>query len=720
MFSRLGIQAKLILLVLAVCLFAIGVIGYIGYTSGRDALFASIHERLVGIRTSKQKLLQVKLDGLRDITLAGAQGPRILRAMSAFSEAYRELESKPVPNEVDDGLTRFYKEKFLPDLEASVGAVPVFDLLYPRSFAARHLQYWYIAKNPNPYLQGQLLDASEGDDSPYAAAHRAYHPAIAALVTRFGFEDLMLVDPDTLDIVYTYQKTVELGTNLDTGPYAQSNLGELVRNVQKNMDQGDYKFTDFDFYRPNLNKPAAFVATPIFEDNRMTGILVVQYPVDNINRVLSGDKAWEKEGLGKTGEVILVGPDHLLRSKTREMSEDPIAAVAHYRAIGIPPRTVDAIERTGMVSLLLSSKSQPALEAIAGREFLGVSGDYRGVSVLASSAPIDLEGLQWAMIAKIDAEEAFAPIREYGRRLLATATALVLGTTLLAALLARGFSRPVRRLTDAAKRIAAGQTDVAIKIKSTQEFHELGDAFGMMVQNLRAKSEQLEQKVRENEQLLLNILPGPVAARRLLAGADEEQVSDTYSDVTVLYAEILGLDNGNVPPDLILMLLNDLIIAFDEAAERAGVEKVKSIGSTYMAVCGMSVQRPDHTNRVIEFALQLQRIVDRFNRERGTHLSLQVGINAGLVVGGIVGRDKFIYDLWGDTVNVARGLSSLNEDSVGIHVTRSVFDRLQDLHTFEPGDPVNLKGKDTIETWTLASISARPTPSASTARRSQP
>jgi class 3 adenylate cyclase len=141
------------------------------------------------------------------------------------------------------------------------------------------------------------------------------------------------------------------------------------------------------------------------------------------------------------------------------------------------------------------------------------------------------------------------------------------------------------------------------------------------------------------------------------------------------------------------------VVAFDEAAERYGVEKVKTVGASYMAVCGLSEQRPDHTPRVVEFARELPRIVTRFNQERGTSLRVEVGINTGPVVGGIVGRRKFIYDLWGETVNIARGLGSDGEAS--IRVTEEVRDRLRDLHEFEGPAEIEIKGKGRVSVWAV-------------------
>ncbi|MGH9891119.1 MAG: adenylate/guanylate cyclase domain-containing protein, partial [bacterium] len=207
-------------------------------------------------------------------------------------------------------------------------------------------------------------------------------------------------------------------------------------------------------------------------------------------------------------------------------------------------------------------------------------------------------------------------------------------------------------------------------------------------------------EVRENEELLLNLLPGSAAARMR---EGEMRISETHDDVTVLFAEVAGFSelSGSLPPDRALELLNDLIVAFDEAAERHGVEKVKAIGTSYLAVCGLSVQRVDHAQRMVEFGLDLLRIVRRFNPERGTDLGVQVGINSGAVVGGVVGRTRFIYDLWGETVTVARAIKEEDESVLGIHVTEGVRDRLQDVHEFVPASEIEVPGKGKVDVWSV-------------------
>ena len=258
---------------------------------------------------------------------------------------------------------------------------------------------------------------------------------------------------------------------------------------------------------------------------------------------------------------------------------------------------------------------------------------------------------------------------------------------------------PIRKLTEGARQISAGVDDVRVEVDTRDEFNELAQAFNDMSASLKTKTEQLRQKVRENEELLLNILPAPVATR-LHEG--DFHATQSFADVTVMLASLAGFEeiSQTEGANISLSLMQDLVLTFDEAADKFGVEKVKTVGSSYLAVCGLSVQKPDNTGRIIEFARELVRIVHRFNRERNKGLVVEIGINTGPVVGGIVGRYKFIYDLWGDTVTIANSLKS--EGVTSIKVTHEVYERMHDLYSFVAADEFKIKGKDSFRAWTLA------------------
>ncbi|MFM8222706.1 MAG: adenylate/guanylate cyclase domain-containing protein, partial [Planctomycetaceae bacterium] len=368
------------------------------------------------------------------------------------------------------------------------------------------------------------------------------------------------------------------------------------------------------------------------------------------------------------------------------------------RRAGVADGILRTIERQKNGLLALRVETEGVKEALAGREGLATYQDYRGELVVGSYAPFDFGSNRWALLAEMDTAEAFAPIQAFGRRVVMTTAGIALATTLLGLLLSNLFIAPVRTLTAAARRIAAGEVGAQAEVNTRDEFRSLADAFNDMSRGLKEKTQQLQQKVRENEDLLLNILPAPAAARLREGDANPTQ---SFCDVTVLYAEVVGLLEltDRLGSEKGLQLLHDLVVAFDEAAEQLGVEKVKTSGATYLAVCGLSVQRPDHTSRVVEFAQELQRIVERFNRERGSDLRLQVGINAGPVTGGVVGRNKFIYDLWGDTVSVARGLRKGQTD--GVRLTRSVYDRVADQYSLSEPEQVDLPGRGSVESWSL-------------------
>ena len=119
----------------------------------------------------------------------------------------------------------------------------------------------------------------------------------------------MLVDPETLDVFFSVEQSAILGTNLRTGPYASSRVAELAQGLQHSQNVDDYMVADFEAHYPLLGSPKAYVGTPIFDGPRMTAIMILRLPIEPISNALSGNRQWQAEGLGRTGEVYLLGPD---------------------------------------------------------------------------------------------------------------------------------------------------------------------------------------------------------------------------------------------------------------------------------------------------------------------------------------------------------------------------------------------------------------------------
>jgi len=272
-------------------------------------------------------------------------------------------------------------------------------------------------------------------------------------------------------------------------------------------------------------------------------------------------------------------------------------------------------------------------------------------------------------------------------------------TVVTALLMTRQILRPVDALVRAARRVAAGDLAARVEWKWKDELGMLADTFNSMTKSIREKTELIEQKNAENESLLLNILPSMIA-ERLKKG--EQSIADGFADVTVLFADIVDFTafSAQTPAAELVSLLNDLFSQFDAASQRRGVEKIKTIGDCYMAVCGLPEPRPDHARVMTEMALDLLRILDEFNRQRGANLQVRIGLNSGPVVAGVIGSTKFIYDLWGDTVNVASRMEASGVPGA-IHVTESVYQELCGTYTFEERGLIDLKGKGKLRAWIL-------------------
>ena len=209
----------------------------------------------------------------------------------------------------------------------------------------------------------------------------------------------------------------------------------------------------------------------------------------------------------------------------------------------------------------------------------------------------------------------------------------------------------------------------------------------------------LEQE--RSERLLLNVLPAPVAAR---LKQRQDVIADGFPDVTVLFADLVDFTRRSerIAPEQVVQVLNDLFSAFDQLAERQGLEKIKTVGDAYMVAGGLPDPLPDHARAVAVMALAIRDEVARHADPSGRPLAVRIGIgiDTGPVVAGVIGRQRFIYDLWGDTVNTASRMESHGVAGC-IQVTARTYQRLRDAYRFERRGPIDVKGKGEMVTYFL-------------------
>ena len=215
----------------------------------------------------------------------------------------------------------------------------------------------------------------------------------------------------------------------------------------------------------------------------------------------------------------------------------------------------------------------------------------------------------------------------------------------------------------------------------------------------QAYLDQLRLEREKSERLLLNVLPKSIADR-LKQG--ETTIADSFPDVTVLFADLGDFTRRSteVPAPELVHLLNEIFSKFDWLAELHLLEKIKTIGDAYMAVGGLPMPRADHVEAVAEMALDMQKVVTKLTWGDGKNIDLRIGISTGPVVAGIIGSKKFIYDLWGDTVNIASRMESLGQFGA-IQVSEPTYERLKNNYTFEHRGKIEVKGKGKMSTYFL-------------------
>jgi hypothetical protein len=374
--SRISIQSKLLLMLLLTSVLSAAVVGAIGYQSGRSSLRAAAFDRLTEIRDAQAKQMETQVADLKNSMVIYTRGSTAISAMEAFGKGFAELGNATITPQQQQQIVDYYTKQFAPQVTKESGLEVDVTGLMPQSNPQSYLQAVYTAPFTGDQQSIDVDDAHDG--SSWTAAHVRFNEFFREIVKRFHFDDALLIDPAG-NVVYSAYKGVDLGANLLTGPYRDSDLSRTFEAVLASNTVDHVALTDFAKYLPAYGEPTAWMMAPIGPPGHYSGVLALQFPIAKINRGMTFDRNWSGAGMGRTGEAFLAGPDDTMRSDSRLFLENPEQFKREVIDAGTPPEVAEASLRLGGTTLVQPVGDNQAVE----RARRGQSGTVIGEDYLA-------------------------------------------------------------------------------------------------------------------------------------------------------------------------------------------------------------------------------------------------------------------------------------------------------------------------------------------------
>lgn len=514
----------------------------------------------------------------------------------------------------------------------------------------RRAQYLYLATNPNPQDERAALDDA-GDGSAYSDAHAVHHPFLRDVLASSPGADLLFVTADTATVVYSVDKQADFGVNVGVGAYEDTALGLVVESLPQ-LTIGSAAVVDASSSVPGL-PPTVIVASAVRSESEILGSLVLTVPIEGLTDVVAAGGAWERLGLGATGQAYVVGADGTLRTEPRTWSDDPAAYLDRLEAEG-EDVAADIAEIGSPVGV--QAVSNPAIDrAAAGEDFLGTVRSPWGERTLAAATPLDVPGLDWTLVVEQSTSETSSSVMAFLRRLALLLGILVPLIVLVGWVASRSMTRSMRPVLGAASDIAAGDLEPDLPDLGRNELGDLARQLEGVTSDLRAQREAVDAEDRRIDDLLGAVVPARLMAR-LRAG--DRRLPDLLDQATVV-AVSLDLPDGSAGDQALILAFTDHFTrALKEVASEFGIEPVRVSADHELFLAGHGRPGSD-ADGAARFAMAALELTDRTGHDFGLELSARIALASGQVGTGLLGTTQASFGVWGEPVGVAATLEGL-------------------------------------------------------------
>jgi methyl-accepting chemotaxis protein len=428
------------------------------------------------------------------------------KLIEAF-ESYPRQRGRTTSQQEEDVAT-YYKEQFKKEFEnQNIGSIDTKPMVAALSQQALAFQYDLIANNASPLGEKDSL-TSPDNSSDYAKFHKFYHPSIRNFLNKFGYYDIFIVDADTGNVVYSVFKELDFATNLKSGPYAKTGIGEAFKRALS-LGPEQAHLTDFKPYLPSYNNAASFIASPIVENGLTIAVLIYQMPIDRLNNVMTQQQDWLNKGFGESGETYLVGENGTLRNESRFFVEDKAAYFDALNKANMP--ALDEIKAKETSISLQQVDSIGVKQALSGKNGFATFEDYRGVPVLSAYGPLKVGNMTWAILSEIDKAEALQDVTKLKNSIVKETVVLgvflVLAGLVVSYLLANFLQRPICNLRDSFSDLNSGEANLTSRIpkRNIPELNQIADGFntfiGDIANTVKATKENADTVASSSSQL---------------------------------------------------------------------------------------------------------------------------------------------------------------------------------------------------------------------------
>ena len=447
---------KLILSFLSIGLIPLFIFGFLSINSADNGLKTLASQQLESVRDIKKTAINRYFDNVSSQVITLADTQVILQAMFYLPtqvKTYDALAQSANLDLISDQLLKTYQTQ-----QAS-SSLDLKDYMAKMDSTALMMQNDYLVNNPHPVNERWKLNKGTSA-SAYHAIHTSMQPVIHKFIGNADFMDLFLIDVKSNRVLYSVNKGMDFGLNITQGPLANSGLAKAFE-TGKNLKQNETAFVDFTAYAPAGGNPVSFMSTPVVFEGKTIGLLVVQMNPDQLNAIMT-----DRSGMGESGDTYIVGSDFLMRTDSNRSADHSVISSFLNPAQGQAKHSA--------VNLALQGKSN--VESMPS---------YNQAEVLSAYTPLDIKGVQWALIAELDRDEAFSASSDLVNLALLTATIATLIIMLLAFLIARSISNPIHELVDTLGHIQrSSDFKTRHPIKGNNEISQAGQAINQLMGNI--------------------------------------------------------------------------------------------------------------------------------------------------------------------------------------------------------------------------------------------